>query len=52
MKKKTSTPKYGAQPTQKELDQAIEAFQKKGGQVKRIEPLWIEDGHTPGFQPK
>lgn len=36
--------------SREELDQAMQDFLRQGGKVKQVEPLWIEDTASPGYQ--
>ena len=44
-KKKEQRPLKPEQPSREELDQALNEYLAKGGKIKVIEPLWIEEGN-------
>ncbi len=44
------TPKNPPQVTHTEVDEAVTNFLKKGGEIQRIEPLWIDEREN--FEPK
>ncbi|MDX2468959.1 MAG: hypothetical protein QNL04_00115 [SAR324 cluster bacterium] len=44
------TPKNPPKVTHTEVDEAVANFLKKGGEIQRVEPLWIDEREN--FEPK
>ncbi|MDH5559761.1 MAG: hypothetical protein OEY59_02800 [Deltaproteobacteria bacterium] len=42
-KRQNKKTKLMAEPTQEEIDQAIKEFTMNGGQVKKLEPFYLDD---------